>query len=166
MSNEARPPEPEPERPLEPEPQPKSKAQVAELGRFLVVGLSAVATDYMVYMLLGRFLPTAVAKAASFAAGAVLSFVLNRLFVFRAKEKGKVTTQVGAFVLLYATSLLLNMGVNASALALDLPRGLAWLLATGTSTVTNFLGMKFIVFAESKKGAVEGNATDAKGSAS
>ncbi len=161
MSDEPRPPEAKPE--LEAKSEAKSKAQVAELGRFLVVGLSAVATDYMVYVLLGRFLPTAVAKAASFAAGAVLSFVLNRLFVFRAKEKGKVTTQVGAFVLLYATSLLLNMGVNAAALALGLPRGLAWLLATGTSTVANFLGMKFIVFAETKnKRAVEANATGAK----
>lgn len=131
----------------------KPSAQVAELGRFLVVGLSAVGTDYLVYMVLGRLLPTAVAKAISFAAGAVLSFVLNRLFVFRAKEKGKVSTQVGAFVLLYATSLLLNTAVNAGGLALAFPRGLAWLFATGTSTVTNFLGMKFIVFAEAKKKA-------------
>jgi len=128
----------------------KAKEQGAELGRFLVVGLSAVATDFAVYMGLSRILPIAVAKGASFAAGAVLSFVLNRLFVFRAKEKGKVVKQAGAFVLLYATSLLLNMGVNAGALALGLPKALAWLFATGTSTVTNFLGMKFIVFADAK----------------
>lgn len=134
----------------------KAKEQGAELGRFLVVGLSAVGTDFLVYMLLVRLvpaLPIAVAKGVSFAAGAVLSFVLNRLFVFRAKDKGKVSTQAGAFVLLYATSLLLNMGVNAGALALALPKAVAWLFATGTSTVTNFLGMKFIVFAEAKKKA-------------
>lgn len=116
-----------------------------------MVGLSAVGTDYLVYVVLGRVLPTSVAKAISFAAGAVLSFVLNRLFVFRAKDKGKVTQQAGAFVLLYATSLLLNTGVNAAALAIGLPKGLSWLFATGSSTVANFLGMKFIVFAAAGK---------------
>jgi putative flippase GtrA len=129
----------------------RAKAQGAELGRFLVVGLSAVGTDFLVYMALVRVLPTAVAKAISFAAGAILSFVLNRLFVFRAKGKGKVSTQAGAFVLLYATSLLLNMGVNAGFLALAVPKAVSWLFATGSSTVANFLGMKFIVFAEAKK---------------
>lgn len=134
----------------------RAKAQGAELSRFLVVGLSAVGTDFLVYMAISPFLPTAVAKGTSFVAGAVLSFVLNRAFVFRARDKGKVSTQAGLFVLLYATSLGLNMGVNAAALALSFPKALAWLCATGTSTVANFLGMKFIVFAGKKKeGAAE-----------
>ena len=131
----------------------RAKAQTAELGRFLVVGLSAVGTDFLTYMLLVRFLPPSVAKGISFAAGAVLSFVLNRGFVFRAKEKGKVTHQAGAFVALYLTTLLLNMAVNAAGLWIGLPKPVAWLFATGASTVSNFLGMKFIVFAEAKKKA-------------
>lgn len=130
-----------------------ARAQSAELMRFLVVGLSAVGTDFLTYMVLVRFLPPSVAKGLSFAAGAVLSFVLNRVFVFRAKQKGKVTRQAGAFVVLYLTTLLLNMAVNAAGLWLGLPKPVAWLFATGASTVSNFLGMKFIVFAEAKKKA-------------
>lgn len=130
-----------------------ARAQSAELMRFLVVGLSAVGTDFLTYMVLVRFLPPSAAKGLSFAAGAVLSFVLNRVFVFRAKQKGKVTRQAGAFVVLYLTTLLLNMAVNAAGLWLGLPKPVAWLFATGASTVSNFLGMKFIVFAEAKKKA-------------
>jgi putative flippase GtrA len=130
---------------------PARRVDLGELARFGVVGLSAVGTDFLVYMALVRFLPTSLAKCTSFAAGATLSFVLNRLFVFKAKQKNALSKQVGAFVLLYAVTLVLNALVNAAGLALGLPKPLAWLFATGASTVANFLGMKLLVFADARR---------------
>lgn len=127
------------------------KRQAHELARFVVVGSSAVAVDFVVYYLLTSFVPvvpTSVAKATSFIAGAVLAFVANRGFVFRAT--GEAKHQIAPFVMLYLASLVLNNAVNAGMLAMGAPKFLAWLFATGSSTVSNFLGMKFIVFREKR----------------
>lgn len=127
----------------------KAEAQVRELGRFVVVGCSAVATDGLVYFLLAGFTAAWIAKTVSFVAGAALAFVLNRGFVFRAT--GALKAQVLGFCLLYLVSLLLNAGVNELALGMAVAKPIAWFLATATSTVSNFLGMKFIVFRTNKR---------------
>lgn len=122
-----------------------NRVQLAELGSFLVVGCSAVATDFCVYFLCTRAgVATGIAKTGSFAAGAVVSFVFNRLFTFKAR--GKVHRHALAFAVLYLLTLGLNVAVNALALRIGLPKGLAWLAATGASTVANYVGMKFAVF--------------------
>ncbi|MFO0669369.1 MAG: GtrA family protein [Polyangiaceae bacterium] len=127
------------------------KKQAAELGRFLVVGLSAVATDFAVYFALSALTPTptSVAKAVSFAAGAFVSFVLNRGFVFRAD--GAAKQQAIPFTILYLVTLALNNGVNALVLSWGFSRFIGWFVATGASTVGNFLGMKFVVFRAKKR---------------
>jgi len=121
--------------------------QAQELLRFLVVGVSVVSVDFAVYFLLLRSfpqVPVSTAKVLSFLAGAALAFVLNRSFVFRAG--GAATRQLVAFALLYACSLALNTGANWVALSIGFGRPFSWLVATGTSTVSNFLGMKLLVF--------------------
>jgi len=125
------------------------KAHAAQLGRFLVVGLSAVGVDFLVYFAITGFVPfvaTSIAKAASFIAGAVLAFALNRGFVFR--SGGEAKRQLAPFAMLYLMSLLLNNGVNAALLGWGATRFIAWFIATGASTVSNFVGMKFVVFRE------------------
>lgn len=123
-------------------------APLRELGRFAIVGLSAVGTDFCVYFLASRSGAMAawLAKTLSFIAGALVSFVFNRAFTFRAR--GAVHRHAAGFALLYLVTLGLNVAVNALALRLELPRNLAWLAATGASTVANYLGMKFLVFAD------------------
>jgi putative flippase GtrA len=130
----------------------KAKSQAAELARFVVVGSSAVGVDFLVYFALIRLVPvvpTSVAKGVSFMAGAILAFILNRGFVFR--SDGKAKQQVLPFVLLYLFSLALNNGVNAAMLAVGAHKVLAWFFATGSSTVSNFLGMKLVVFRKKKE---------------
>lgn len=124
------------------------KKQIGELLRFGVVGGSAVLTDFCVYFALLAvipLIPPTIAKSVSFIAGAVLAFVLNRKFVFRAHDTS-AKQQVGPFIVLYLVSLGLNASVNAALLHFSVMRALAWFCATGTSTISNFLGMKFIVF--------------------
>jgi putative flippase GtrA len=130
----------------------RHKELVRELSRFAIVGGSAVATDFVLYFALLAWRPqmsTALAKSLSFIAGAVLSFLLNRSFVFR--SSGQVHRQIVPFTILYLVTLGLNTAVNAFALDQGVHKAIAWLLATGASTVANFLGMKLIVF---KRGPV------------
>ena len=68
----------------------------------------------------------------------------NRTFVFR--STGVASKQVLPFALLYLTTLGLNLAVNAALLQLGAVKLFAWFMATGASTVANFLGMKLRVF--------------------
>ncbi|MBI5890611.1 MAG: GtrA family protein [Nitrosomonadales bacterium] len=54
-----------------------------EFPRFLLVGLTNTAFSYLLYLLLLRFMPYLYAYSASYAAGVVLSYILNSCFVFR-----------------------------------------------------------------------------------
>ncbi len=133
-----------------------TRAQIAEVGRFLVVGCSAVGTDGLVYFAATHAAVAPwLAKTVSFAAGALVSFVFNRAFTFRAK--GTVAHHALGFAVLYAVTLGLNVAVHAMSLRLGFGTALAWLVATGASTVANYAGMKFLVFAD--RGAVVGEST-------
>jgi putative flippase GtrA len=124
------------------------KTKAGEALRFLAVGIGSVSVDFVVYFALILVLPAvsvAFAKGVSFVAGACFAFVMNRTFVFRAHAR-PASRQLLPFALLYATTLGANTLANSVTLALVDSRLFAWLVATGTSTVCNYLGMKFVVF--------------------
>lgn len=121
-----------------------------ELLVFLIVGSLTVLLDFLSYrsLLWTGWTGTGVAKASGFIIGTVFAYFANRAFTF-----GHRTHAPGSawrFALLYAVSLGANVGVNA--LVLGLLAGMAmavqgaFLVATGVSTVLNFLGMKMFVF--------------------
>lgn len=132
--------------------QARSRAElVRELSRFLVVGFGAVGVDFVVYFGLLWAQPSlnpSLAKAISFIAGGCWSFLLNRRFVFQ--SEGTMRRQALPFTLLYLFGLGLNNAINWVALAQGAPKWLAWFLATAASTVSNFLGMKLVVFRRTK----------------
>lgn len=116
-----------------------------EMKMFLVAGFSAVATDMSTYYLLFNFLGHSPAKAISFISGSVVAYILNKYLTF--EQKRKSYSEVLRFGMLYITTLGVNVAVNI--LSLTLLSGwvfTAFLLATGASTVLNFLGQKFWVF--------------------
>lgn len=125
-----------------------------ELLVFLVVGSLTVLLDFLSYrgLLWTGWTGVGTAKATGFIIGTVFAYFANRAFTF-----GHRTHAPGSawrFALLYAVSLGANVGVNA--LVLTLLSGMtmavqgAFLVATGVSTVLNFLGMKLFVFRENR----------------
>jgi len=116
-----------------------------EITRFLIVGFSAVGTDFSVYFLLVRFLDHSPAKAISFISGTIVAYIFNKYWTF--EQKRKSYSEVVRFGFLYASTLGVNVLVNKWTLVL-LPQGLflAFLTATGASTVLNFIGQKWWVF--------------------
>ena len=111
--------------------------------RFVLSGCAAVATDLGLYHLFLITIPYAPAKCASFLSGTVVAYLLNKFWTFQRKPHS--WREVSAFAILYTITLGLNVGVNQWAL-----HYLSWfeafLIATGASTIANFLGQKYWVF--------------------
>ncbi|MGE4457261.1 MAG: GtrA family protein [Arcobacteraceae bacterium] len=115
-----------------------------ELKRFLVAGLSAVGTDLVTYYILLNFFHHDVAKAISFLLGTIVAFVINKYWTFEKHEKSY--KEIFQFGLLYTFTLGANVIVNKLVLDNTNIVFLAFLVATGVSTVLNFLGQKYWVF--------------------
>ena len=120
-----------------------------QLPRFIVVGLTAVCVDFISYTLLLDTLNYAPAKAASFIAGTIVAYTLNKYWTFEKKEHKNI--ELVKFLVLYGSTLFANVSVNHISLLL-FPQlvFLAFLFATGTSTVLNFIGQKWWVFAQTE----------------
>lgn len=128
---------------------------VRQASRFLVVGLGSVAIDGLTYAALLRTAGSAVSpdamKTLSFLLGTAFAFAANKLWTFESRRWSAF--EAAAFGGLYASTMLVNVAVNHGVLAASPPAPFvtAFLCATATSTVLNFLGQKFIAFRRSQE---------------
>jgi len=116
-----------------------------EIGRFIIAGIGAVGTDMMTYYALLARIGHSPAKASSFLAGTLVAYVVNKYWTFEKHHRSY--REMARFGALYTMTLFANVGVNRVCLGL-LPSQVfvAFLCATGTSTVLNFIGQKWWVF--------------------
>ena len=121
-----------------------------ELYLFLIVGSLTVLVDFITYrgLVFVQLLNVSTAKAAGFLTGTTFAYFANRFWTF-----GHLPDSAGSvwrFILLYAATLASNVYINALMLdklaRLTIAVQAAFILATGTSAILNFLGMKFFVF--------------------
>jgi len=115
-----------------------------ELKRFLVAGLSAVGTDLIAYFILLNFLSHDVAKGTSFLLGTIVAYIINKYWTFEKHEKSYM--EMMKFGVLYSITLGANVMTNNVVLEYTNIVFLAFLIATGVSTILNFLGQKWWVF--------------------
>jgi putative flippase GtrA len=115
-----------------------------EMARFLVAGFCAVGTDVGSYFLILKALPHDYSKGISFLLGTIVAYFINKNWTF--EKKTKAYEEMGKFAILYLSTLGANVLVNRIVLNLFQSTFLAFLLATGVSTVLNFIGQKCWVF--------------------
>ena len=115
-----------------------------ELKCFLIAGLSAVGTDFITYYIMLNFLHHDIAKILSFILGTIVAFVINKYWTFERYKKSH--KQIFQFIILYSGTLFVNVMINRSVLDLTELVFLAFLIATGASTILNFVGQKWWVF--------------------
>jgi putative flippase GtrA len=115
-----------------------------ELKRFLVAGISAVGTDLATYYLLLNFFDTNISKGISFLLGTIVAFIINKYWTFGKHEKSY--KEIAKFGLLYSATLGANVITNKLILDMFSISLLAFFIATGVSTVLNFIGQKWWVF--------------------
>ena len=123
-----------------------------QLARFLLVGLTTVAIDYLSYrLLLALAAGHALAKTVSFVMGTVFAYFANRAWTFGETGSRAAPASALRFASLYGATLLCNVAANGLLLSAFAghPRvvQLAFVIATALSATLNFLGMKFYVFA-------------------
>ena len=130
-------------------PAPAQLGLVAQLSRFVVIGVLSAAVDFGSYqglLALGTWADAA--RAVSFILGTTTAYLLNRRFTFQVE--GGARARLAGFVLLYATTFALTVGVNALMLAvlpaIPLRVSVAWVISQGTATVVNFVMLRTVVF--------------------
>ena len=131
------------------QPVPARISLVAQLSRFVAVGALSACVDFGVYhalLALGTWVHGA--KAISFILGTTTAYLLNRRFTFTGAQGG--TARFAGFLLLYGSTFVINIGMNALMLAV-LPQmpfrvSLAWVIAQGTATAINFVMLRTVVF--------------------
>lgn len=121
-----------------------NRIKIKEIVRFIVGGGSAVLTDYFIYVILNSRWDISLSKALSYIAGAVVGFIINKLWTFESKRFR--FGEIVRYCILYLCSAIVNMLVNVGVLTIWNISILAFLCATGVSTIMNFLGQKFLVF--------------------
>ena len=116
-----------------------------ELIKYIITGASTVLTDFISYKLLSLVVAISIAKACSYILGMAVAFTLNRSWTFKSTQK--INKDIINFIVLYTGSLFLNVFTN-HAILIFFPHAItaAFIVATGVSIVTNYLGQKFWVF--------------------
>ena len=125
-----------------------------QLGTFLIIGCLSVLVDFCAYRAGLQFaqVDTSVAKAIGFIAGATFSYFANSHWTFG--YPAGLHGAAARFIALYVVTLAANVSING--LVLDYlgserwASHIAFVAATGTSTILNFLGMKLMVFKTSR----------------
>ena len=117
-----------------------------EILRFILVGGMAVFIDALSYYLLDALtqLEPANSKRLSFLIGSAWAFIMNKFYTFEQRQLH--AHEPVLFALVYLLGFLLNSIIHDTVLELLQNKAIAFVLATGVSTCTNFMGQKWIVF--------------------
>ena len=120
-----------------------------EIRFFLFLGVLTVLIDYLVYFISRKLIINiSQAKALGFMTGTFFSFLANRNITFR--NQNNIWDHLYKFFILYSGTLFLNVTINNSLFNwfsdFDYKVQLSILIATSTSAIINFIGMKYFVF--------------------
>jgi putative flippase GtrA len=149
-----------------------------QLRGFVFAGLVGTLIDYLFYHWYDQWLPPLFSKGLAFSSATLFVYFMNKFWTF--KQPLHSRREISAFFALYTVSMLVNTSVNSFCLQF-LPtvhhqlmlasnptdgvtvlllsvfshvrsmKVIAFLMATATSTVINFIGQKFWVFELKKK---------------
>lgn len=128
-----------------------------ELKSFILIGVIATLIDFTLYSIFQEFMIFSIAKTCSFLCGTTFTYLLNKFITF--KQSKHSNKEVFKFATLYGASLLANVSVNSfmihilktyfshyTFLTHPVVIVIAFVSATGVSTVINFTGQKLWVF--------------------
>ncbi|PJF38131.1 MAG: hypothetical protein CUN55_18570 [Phototrophicales bacterium] len=117
-----------------------------QLVRFIIVGLIATAIDAIAYSYLihADLLSPSNAKRVSFVVGSVWAYLMHKFFTF--EQKKLRSSEPIRFTIVYLFGWILNSATHDVVLAGTGLESLAFVIATGCSTCSNFVGQKWLVF--------------------
>ena len=116
---------------------------------FIIIGIITVLIDYIIYLNSKKLnINITQAKAFGFISGTVFAFLVNRNITFR--NDNNIWGHLCKFLILYSGTLFINVTINNSLMNwlsdFSYKVQLSFLIATSTSAIINFTGMKYFVF--------------------
>jgi len=117
---------------------------IKQIRRFLITGFIALFVDIIVYVVLLNMLGVFYAKTVSFISATIVTYLLNKHWTFDQKYFSIKETIV--FILFYIISANINGALNTFGVFLFQSKVLAFIIANSVCMVTNFFGLKMIVF--------------------
>ncbi len=115
-----------------------------EIIRFIFAGFSAVGTDFVIYFILINVLSNSFSKIISFVCGTIVAYLINKYWTFEKHKKSLI--EMFKFFFLYLLTLSVNVITNKIFLNNFNLVYFSFLIATGISTILNFIGQKWWVF--------------------
>lgn len=129
---------------------PYRKESVTRMLRFLLSGGSAAFIEYAVFLSLQYFaVGLIIANSVSFFSGFIVSFVLNRAWVF--SSNGAIKKQLGLYTVLAAVNFLISNGVLWLLVEpLNVPPPIAKIIAMVMIASWNYILFSKIIFKNNK----------------
>lgn len=117
-----------------------------QLARFVAVGAVATVVHYSILIALVELagLQPVLSTTAGYAAGTVVSYVLNRRYTFKSNAPHR--SSFPKFVALNVIGMLLNGAILGALVAAGVWYLLAQMIATGLVLFWNFFGARFFAF--------------------
>ncbi|MDB5180431.1 MAG: hypothetical protein JWO54_189 [Candidatus Saccharibacteria bacterium] len=128
----------------------RHKELIVRLTKFLLSGGTAALVEYVVFLLLQHFMVgLLIANSISFLCGFVVSFILNRSWVF--SSNGAVKKQLGSYTILAGINFLISNGVLWLLVeALNIPSPVAKLFTMVMIACWNYVLFSKIIFKNKK----------------
>ena len=118
--------------------------------KFVMVGGSSTAIDFLTYLFLLNWIPMGWAKAAGMIIASLFSYLVNKRFTFQNKDKTDGWYLL-RYYLVFAANLAVNVSVNSFVYWLTSLKLIAFVAATACGMVVNFCGQYLFVFNQKKR---------------
>lgn len=118
-----------------------------ELQKFLIIGGVSTLINYGVFFLLFEYvrLNHIVSASIGYLTGLVFGYFFNRTWTFKSENNSK-KKEFGSYFFVYMISLILSMSLLELLVKLGIDPRLGNIAAIALSTISNFIGCKFLVF--------------------
>ena len=115
--------------------------------KFLFSGVSAAGLEYVVFLLLEYLTdtPTTVSQAISFSCGLVVSFILNKFWVFEAKSKSAYKREAILFLIVGFSNLVITTAL-IGVLSMYMAAFIAKFILMACVATWNYLLFKSVIF--------------------
>ncbi len=127
--------------------------------RFIIVGGVATFIDFLLYMVLSRYMDISIAKFLSMSASSILSYFANKCWTFSNNERSNmkyITKYYVTFFVNMSVNLLINrcvyyICVSRFLLMTSLSKCVAFVIATGVAMIVNYVLQKCWVFKQKEE---------------
>lgn len=120
------------------------------LYRFVLTGGSSTLIDFIIYYFMSNYIDISIAKCISLLCSSVYSYYLNKRWTFENDKKSSATIVIRYYVT-FAINMIVNISINRCIFNYSHNRFIAFIFATGTAMIVNYILQKKWVFTQHGK---------------